>query len=232
MIRARSHVVILGFIFTGVVLLFLGLIAGHGLNVGWGASQWGPLSAWVSGILTAGAVTVALVQTVANRRDTEANKRAEQAKSIPPIWVAVAELDEAYQDYKDAMLTGERALKTTDESHRGAAAEQMELAYRKWRDHARKVEMAFEPALITITEPRTQQAVTNSYALFSEFVHGCFIAKKNIQYRQPENFKIPEHQLRRLRTSRREVILIARLHLIQAAPWKVEPAYLALEDGT
>src|SRR6476620_3857944 len=45
-----------------LVALVVSFILGWGLSNGWGSSHWGPVAAWFSGALTAGAVSVSLWQ--------------------------------------------------------------------------------------------------------------------------------------------------------------------------
>lgn len=176
----------------------------------------GPVSGWVSGLLTAAAVSIALFQAIGARRDAELNRRFDQAKAILPIWSSVAQLDHEYVEFKESIIeVRPTTLRTTNSRQSAQARDELEKSYRIWRRAVRKTESAFELALVTITEPKTQQAVTNSYSLFSQFAHQCFIAKKTIELGRPEKFKETDKLLRRLRSSRREVVLIARVHLIR-----------------
>jgi hypothetical protein len=68
--------------FTAVLVVSLvAWVISYGLSSGWNATQWGPVAAWFSGILTVVAVGVALYQTVMARRDTEI-ARAEAAEQV------------------------------------------------------------------------------------------------------------------------------------------------------
>jgi len=84
-----------------IVGLAFGLLLGWGCTHGWGSAQWGPLSGWFSGVLTATAVTVSLYQLVSTRKDTDRRQQEQfdqntahrQIDTIAPIWKAIGDAD-------------------------------------------------------------------------------------------------------------------------------------------
>ncbi|WP_218747441.1 hypothetical protein [Rhodococcus sp. FH8] len=85
----------------GVAALVLGLLVGWGFAHDWGSSQWGSLSGWFSGLLTASAVTVSLYQLAVTRKDADRRQQEQfdqiaahrQIDTIAPIWEAIGDAD-------------------------------------------------------------------------------------------------------------------------------------------
>ena len=82
------------------VTLSLIFLLGVGYGQQWGANQWGPVAAWVSGAATLAAVVVALRQASIARResmdlqvarliDHEVSRRRECIKALSELWAAL-----------------------------------------------------------------------------------------------------------------------------------------------
>lgn len=69
------------------------LLTGYGFGQGWGSAQWGPVSAWFSGVLTFGAVSIALWQAfrarIEREIDLELDRRRECIRAVSDVWAAV-----------------------------------------------------------------------------------------------------------------------------------------------
>lgn len=203
-------------VFVGMI--GLAIITGN-YDSGWGAAQWGPVASWVSGLLTALAVSVALWQGLGNRKEAEANRRAEQAKMIPPIWIAVAELDSRYDQLVEAMRAGQQGISGNSHIRNvKAAIATLTESYNSWNQFTRTVDSVFEPALLAITEPHTQKAITVTYARFSKFLNQCHTEYSCIKNMTDIDFDESARQLKQLRSSRTQVFEIVRRHLLQAPP--------------
>ena len=211
---------------VATLTFFMGLFGG--LLAVWVTSdlfsqvQWGPVAAWFSGLLTVAAVGVALWQGIGNRRQAEANRRAEQAKMIPPIWAAVNELDARYYELIKAMKVAQKGISGNSAVRNVHLAKQeLEVAFAEWQKFTREVDIVFEPALLTIVESHTQKAITGTYHRYDKFVHKCFIEYTNVKISQPTNFKESKKALNKLRSSRRIVFGVVRQHLLRSAPIKI-----------
>ena len=76
-----------------VAALALIFILGVGFGQQWGAPQWGPLSAWIAGVGTFGAVFLALREAARGQRereiDHEISRRRECITALGDLWGAV-----------------------------------------------------------------------------------------------------------------------------------------------
>ncbi len=91
-------------IVTGIVAaLALVFLLGVGAGREWGAEQWGPVAAWLSGAVTLAAVVVALRQAALARQesmhleiarlvDHEAGRRRECIKALGDLWAALSKV--------------------------------------------------------------------------------------------------------------------------------------------
>lgn len=88
-----------------VSALLLILLAGFGYGQGWGASQWGPVSAWFSSLLTFGAVSLALFQAFRSERsrrvEHELDRRRECLKAVGDVWAGLAQMSLYFTFFTD-----------------------------------------------------------------------------------------------------------------------------------
>ncbi|MES3639878.1 hypothetical protein Q9Q75_25720 [Mycobacterium intracellulare] len=88
-----------------VCALLLVLLAGYGFGQGWGAAQWGPVSAWCASILTFGAVSIALWQAFRSERsrraDHEVNRRRECIKAVADVWTGLVQMSLYFTFFTD-----------------------------------------------------------------------------------------------------------------------------------
>lgn len=100
-------------IVAGIVgALTLVFLVGGGVGQEWGAEQWGPVAAWVSGAATLAAVGVALWQASVARRgsmrlelarlvDHEVARRRECIKALGDLWAAIVGLTDEIRSFTD-----------------------------------------------------------------------------------------------------------------------------------
>lgn len=92
--------------------LLLVLIVGVGVNNKWATPQWGPLSEWVAGILTFGAVAVAVLAAVIAQReaaegrrdrlvDHELQRRRENLQALDRTWAGIATMALVFPAFTD-----------------------------------------------------------------------------------------------------------------------------------
>lgn len=97
-----------------VIIVALGMVFLLGVGYGqqWGASQWGPVAAWLSGALTLAAVVVALRQANIARResmdlqvarliDHEVSRRRECIKALSELWAALVSMTIEFRTFTD-----------------------------------------------------------------------------------------------------------------------------------
>jgi hypothetical protein len=100
-------------IVTGIIVtLSLVFLLGVGYGQQWGANQWGPVAAWLSGAATLAAVVVALRQADIARResmdlqvarlvDHEVSRRRECIQAVSDLWAAIVSMTIEFRTFTD-----------------------------------------------------------------------------------------------------------------------------------
>jgi hypothetical protein len=107
----------------GIVAVAIGIFGfGFGFGQQWGAAQWGPMSEWLAGAFTFGAVVVALRQaaiaqqqaTIAQRDiaesqrrrliDHELSRRRENLQALDRTWDGIAKMTVIFPTFTDYLL--------------------------------------------------------------------------------------------------------------------------------
>jgi hypothetical protein len=95
--------------------LLLILIVGVGIQKRWATPQWGPLSEWVAGLLTLGAVSVAILAAIIAQReaaegqrrrlvDHELQRRRENLHALHETWAGIAKIALLFPIFTDYLL--------------------------------------------------------------------------------------------------------------------------------
>ncbi|MGW0328681.1 hypothetical protein [Nocardia sp. NPDC003183] len=232
---------------SALALWFTALVAAvtYGLFHRWGASQWGDLGTWIAGIGTTAAVIVALWQTKLARdtataataaaqaeiervnerlarelraaddrlaRELDASRRLEQLRTLPPIWDQIGDLAFPFLAYLDAV--GEAHLLVTQQD-----VDRFMEVMNPWMEAIQRLELVFTPALMLISEPNTQDAVTQLYKRTRRLQvlsqEACGTAMRDKQ--QPDLQPLRD-LMKEINTSRKTMTNIVREHLTEAAP--------------
>ncbi|CAM2778328.1 hypothetical protein RHDE110596_00625 [Prescottella defluvii] len=196
---------------------------------GWTGSEWAAAGAWFGGLMTFGAVSAALLQTWLGRRDAkeaaeradarlfhelDSKRRDEMLKAIPPIWAAIADLNQPYIRAREAIYEVANAPSRTVE-----LAERLYAEYMPWLDALKNLEMVFTPALMMVTEPNTQQAITDLYEDTRELLDKSFDALGDVvQHHESPNMHEVETLMRKINMQRKSMTQVVRMHLTEAQP--------------
>lgn len=176
---------------VGLMVAGLLAVAGLGAGSGWGSSSWSAYGTWFTGLATFAAVVVALNQTNSARREADqarlsavhaleraearfkdeltaaderlareldATRRMEQVKTLPPIWDVVGELNLLYPNLVEALNEAPRMPRDQD------SADLLMQRIEPWTDCLRRLEMTFSAAMMIVSEPHVQDALSELYA--------------------------------------------------------------------
>jgi hypothetical protein len=238
---------------SAVIYLLAAVYVGvsvYGFREHWGADQWGDLATWIAGVSTTGAVVVALWQAKLARddarqvrleaqeeiarvnqrferelqaaderlaRELDASRRMEQLRTIPPIWESIGGLGVPYVDFKEALEDGVH-MPNTDEAV-GAFMAKTKV----WIAALTRLELVFTPAMMLVSEPNTQAAVTQLYEQTRKLLQLSEDAAEDcLRYRQRTDFTTMNELLKEINLSRRSMTGIVRQHLTQVPP--LEPS--------
>ncbi|MDH6681050.1 hypothetical protein M2284_005293 [Rhodococcus sp. LBL1] len=227
-------------VITGIVLVRIYY------SPNWGPGQWGDAATWVAGIATSLAVIVAVWQTnnankqaraaekrakedarvmaerhrkemeAADKRlahELDATRRIEQIRTIPPIWDAISELAMPYVDFKEVMPKAHQIAPIKE------AAEAFKEQVMPWINGLRDVEMTFTPAVMTVSEPHTQKAITDLYEKVRK-LHDLTSTELEVTMKRKRAYDGEEISalFKEISQSRKTMTNTVREHLMQVPP--------------
>lgn len=228
-----------------MVLGFLA-VAVLGAVCSWDSAAWGAYGTWVTGFATLAAVVVALIQAGVARRDADearlaaaadleraearfkdelksaderltreldASRRMDQLKTVPPMWEAVGELSFLYPKLVEALNDAPGLPRD-----QGSADVLMQVI-EPWMDCSRRVEMAFSAAMMMVSEPHVQAALSELYE-DTRALHSLVVSAATDAMRNQVNPDWTEFDARMasIRSRRKTMTALVREHLSKAVP--------------
>jgi hypothetical protein len=210
-----------------------------------GPVEWGPVAAWVGGVLTAAAVSVSLWQALKarteakqNREDAERRhfeqideaKRQRQVATISPIWIAIVEsltpTNTVLNNIERVVLTS-TSLQARGTDHQGyealrarrnAAVQELRESLPAFMNTTYAVELSFSNAMMVVEQPDVVKSVEDLYQAFIELRKAYSEMAQRAVMNQKVDLKMIKELRSRVNMSRDPMVKAVRQHLTKAAP--------------